>query len=143
MLDNVQVMMVVEEEFAFEIPGNEAIKISTTVHLIDYLASNPQAKKKLSKGKLFPPARGTGTMERLNSELYLQNCCIVRENEKLRRKAALLNQENQTLRRELKQRLAMANQAPPQTQNSTRGSVQELISSSSPSVAKSSREAQP
>ncbi|CAO2824055.1 unnamed protein product [Amaranthus hypochondriacus] len=45
-------------------------------------------------------------MERLNSELYLQNCYIMQENERLRKKAQLLNQENQQLLSELKQRLA-------------------------------------
>ncbi|XP_078441342.1 protein LITTLE ZIPPER 4-like [Wolffia australiana] len=50
-------------------------------------------------------------MERLNSKLYLQNCFIIKENERLRKKAALLNQENQALLTELKQRLAMASQA--------------------------------
>ncbi|KAG4383799.1 hypothetical protein GLYMA_13G153018v4 [Glycine max] len=34
-------------------------------------------------------------MERLNSKLYLQNCYIMKENERLRKKAQLLNQENQ------------------------------------------------
>ncbi|CAA7404398.1 unnamed protein product [Spirodela intermedia] len=47
-------------------------------------------------------------MERLNSKLYLQNCYIMKENEKLRKKAALLNQENQALLSELKQRLGKA-----------------------------------
>ncbi|CAO2839345.1 unnamed protein product [Amaranthus hypochondriacus] len=45
-------------------------------------------------------------MERLNSELFLQNCYIMQENEKLKKKAQLLNQENQQLLSELKQRLA-------------------------------------
>ncbi|XP_028103171.1 protein LITTLE ZIPPER 4-like [Camellia sinensis] len=45
-------------------------------------------------------------MERLNSELYLQNCYIMQENERLRKKAQLLNQENQTLLSELKQKLS-------------------------------------
>ncbi|CAA6660682.1 unnamed protein product [Spirodela intermedia] len=47
-------------------------------------------------------------MERLNSNLYLQNCYIIKENERLRKKAALLNQENETLLSELNQRLAKA-----------------------------------
>ncbi|GLT40623.1 hypothetical protein SLA2020_147410 [Shorea laevis] len=48
-------------------------------------------------------------MERLNSKLYLQNCYIMKENEKLRKKAQLLNQENQTLLSELKQKLSKPN----------------------------------
>jgi uncharacterized protein YjcR len=45
-------------------------------------------------------------MDRLNAKLYLQNCYIMKENERLRKKALLLNQENQALLTELKQRLA-------------------------------------
>ncbi|XP_019057334.1 PREDICTED: protein LITTLE ZIPPER 4 [Tarenaya hassleriana] len=45
-------------------------------------------------------------MERLNSELYLQNCYIMKENERLRKKAQLLNEENQQLLFELKQKLS-------------------------------------
>jgi hypothetical protein len=45
-------------------------------------------------------------MERLNTKLYLQNCYIMRENERLRKAAKLLNQENQALLSELKQRRA-------------------------------------
>ncbi|XP_051217210.1 protein LITTLE ZIPPER 3 [Lolium perenne] len=45
-------------------------------------------------------------MDRLNVKLYMQNCYILQENERLRKKAQLLNQENQTLLTELKQRLA-------------------------------------
>lgn len=48
-------------------------------------------------------------MERLNSKLYLENCYIMQENEKLRKKAQLLNQENQALLSELKQRLNKSN----------------------------------
>ncbi|PSS15940.1 Protein LITTLE ZIPPER like [Actinidia chinensis var. chinensis] len=47
-------------------------------------------------------------MERLNSKLYLQNCYIMQENERLRKKAQLLNQENQALLSELKQKLSKA-----------------------------------
>ncbi|KAH1101686.1 hypothetical protein GYH30_036313 [Glycine max] len=49
-------------------------------------------------------------MERLNSKLYLQNCYIMKENERLRKKAQLLNQENQALLSELKQKLSRGNQ---------------------------------
>ncbi|KAI9153447.1 hypothetical protein LWI28_011551 [Acer negundo] len=48
-------------------------------------------------------------MERLNSNLYLQNCYIMKENERLRMKAQLLNQENQALLSELKQKLGKPN----------------------------------
>lgn len=51
-------------------------------------------------------------MERLNSELYLQNCYIIQENERLRKKAQLLNQENQALLCELKKKLAKASPSP-------------------------------
>ncbi|XP_077235800.1 acyl carrier protein 2, mitochondrial-like isoform X2 [Tasmannia lanceolata] len=44
MLDSVEVMMAVEEEFAVDISNSEADKISTTAHLIDYIAAHPQAK---------------------------------------------------------------------------------------------------
>ncbi|CAA2989880.1 protein LITTLE ZIPPER 3 [Olea europaea var. sylvestris] len=47
-------------------------------------------------------------MERLNSKLYLENCYIMKENERLRKKAELLNQENQALLNELKQKLSKA-----------------------------------
>ncbi|XP_008784227.1 acyl carrier protein, mitochondrial-like [Phoenix dactylifera] len=44
MLENVEVMVAVEEEFAVEIPDGEADKISSAAHLIDYIAAHPQAK---------------------------------------------------------------------------------------------------
>lgn len=47
-------------------------------------------------------------MEKQNSELYLQNCYIIQQNERLRKKAQLLNQENQALLSELKQKLSKA-----------------------------------
>ncbi|CAA2960559.1 LITTLE ZIPPER 3 [Olea europaea subsp. europaea] len=47
-------------------------------------------------------------MERLNSKLYMENCYIMKENEKLRKKAESLNQENQALLIELKQRHSTA-----------------------------------
>lgn len=46
------------------------------------------------------------SMDKLNTQLYLQNCYIIQENEKLRRKAQQLNQENQALLSELKQKLS-------------------------------------
>nr|GMD39586.1 protein LITTLE ZIPPER 3 [Ipomoea batatas] len=50
-----------------------------------------------------------GKMDRLNSKLYLENCYIMAENERLRKKAELLNQENQELLNELKHRLSQGN----------------------------------
>ncbi|GMH09933.1 hypothetical protein Nepgr_011774 [Nepenthes gracilis] len=65
--------------------------------------------KKEKEGKRSPTSSFTA-MERLNSELYLQNCYIIQENERLRKKAQLLNQENQALLSELKQKFSKANQ---------------------------------
>ncbi|KAI4310545.1 hypothetical protein MLD38_035516 [Melastoma candidum] len=45
-------------------------------------------------------------MEKLNSDLYLRNCNIMKENERLRKKAQLLNQENQALLSKLKKNLS-------------------------------------
>ncbi|CAL5017139.1 unnamed protein product [Urochloa decumbens] len=56
-------------------------------------------------------------MDRLNAKLYLQNCYIMKENERLRKKALLLNQENQVLLTELKQRLAKTAAAAATTNN--------------------------
>ncbi|KAL6899838.1 hypothetical protein ACP4OV_006496 [Aristida adscensionis] len=50
-------------------------------------------------------------MERLNTKLYLQNCYMMKENERLRKAAMLLNQENQALLSELKHRLAKTKSA--------------------------------
>ena len=50
-------------------------------------------------------------MEKLNSELYVRNCQIFEENEKLRRKAQQLNQENQALLSELKKKHSDPNYA--------------------------------
>lgn len=57
-------------------------------------------------------------MERINSKLYLQNLYMIQENERLRKKAALLNEENQILLAELKQRLSKANSATTTPRNS-------------------------
>lgn len=62
-------------------------------------------------------------MEKFNSELYLQNCNIMRENERLRKKAQLLNQENQALLSELKQKLSEANSNPKPSSNQGSGST--------------------
>ncbi|PIA28307.1 hypothetical protein AQUCO_07200157v1 [Aquilegia coerulea] len=43
-LDNVEVIMAVEKEFAVDIPDTEANKFSITTDLIDYIAGHPQAK---------------------------------------------------------------------------------------------------
>ncbi|KAL5740079.1 hypothetical protein ACOSP7_028962 [Xanthoceras sorbifolium] len=51
-------------------------------------------------------------MDRLNSKLYIQNCYIMKENERLRKKAQLLNQENQALLSELKQKIGKNNSKP-------------------------------
>ncbi|KAJ4954029.1 hypothetical protein NE237_030861 [Protea cynaroides] len=48
-------------------------------------------------------------MERQNSKLYRQNCYIIQENERLRKKAQLPTQEKQALLSELKQKLSKAN----------------------------------
>lgn len=45
-LDTVEVVMALEEEFGFEIPDNEADKISTINHAVDFIASHPQAKQR-------------------------------------------------------------------------------------------------
>ncbi|KAL8500770.1 hypothetical protein ACS0TY_020380 [Phlomoides rotata] len=47
-------------------------------------------------------------MEEVNSKLYMENWYMMQENERLRKKAELLNQENQSLLNELKQRLPTA-----------------------------------
>ncbi|KAJ6877606.1 hypothetical protein NC651_030383 [Populus alba x Populus x berolinensis] len=43
-LDTVEIVMALEEEFSVEIPDNEADKISTVSHAIDFISSHPQAK---------------------------------------------------------------------------------------------------
>ncbi|KAI3774496.1 hypothetical protein L1987_49054 [Smallanthus sonchifolius] len=46
-LDNyytVEIVMALEEEFGFEIPDNEADKISSIELAVDFIASHPQAK---------------------------------------------------------------------------------------------------
>lgn len=45
-------------------------------------------------------------MEKLNTKLFMQNCFMIQENEKLRKKAHQLNQENQALLSELKKKMA-------------------------------------
>lgn len=43
-LDTVEIVMALEEEFGFEIPDNEADKISSIKLAVDFIASHPQAK---------------------------------------------------------------------------------------------------
>ncbi|KAI3762296.1 hypothetical protein L1987_52721 [Smallanthus sonchifolius] len=43
-LDTVEIVMALEEEFGFEIPDNEADKISSITLAVDFIASHPQAK---------------------------------------------------------------------------------------------------
>ncbi|KAK1431500.1 hypothetical protein QVD17_07959 [Tagetes erecta] len=43
-LDTVEVVMALEEEFGFEIPDNDADKISSIALAVDFIASHPQAK---------------------------------------------------------------------------------------------------
>lgn len=43
-LDVVEVVMAIEEEFALEIPDNEADKIATIEDAVKYIASHPAAK---------------------------------------------------------------------------------------------------
>lgn len=48
-------------------------------------------------------------MEKQNAELYLENCQIMRKNERLRKQAELLAQENRALQSELQQKLQQVN----------------------------------
>ncbi|KAK2633338.1 hypothetical protein Ddye_004725 [Dipteronia dyeriana] len=43
-LDTVEIVMALEEEFGFEIPDNEADKISSINLAVDFIASHPRAK---------------------------------------------------------------------------------------------------
>jgi NADH dehydrogenase (ubiquinone) 1 alpha/beta subcomplex 1, acyl-carrier protein len=43
-LDQVEVVMAFEEEFAVEIPDSEADKILSTKDAIEYISAHPQAK---------------------------------------------------------------------------------------------------
>lgn len=43
-LDSVEIVMALEEEFGFEIPDNEADKITSIELAVDFIASHPQAK---------------------------------------------------------------------------------------------------
>ncbi|WVZ85522.1 hypothetical protein U9M48_032441, partial [Paspalum notatum var. saurae] len=70
---------------------------------------------------LLEPGEREARMDRLNTKLYLQNCYIMKENERLRKKALLLNQENQALLTELKHRLAKTAAAATTNNNSGGG----------------------
>jgi len=43
-LDEVEIVMAIEEEFALEIPDAEADKIKSTKDVIEFVASHPRAK---------------------------------------------------------------------------------------------------
>ncbi|GLT57058.1 hypothetical protein SLA2020_300590 [Shorea laevis] len=58
-------------------------------------------------------------MDKANSQLYWQNYHIIQENERLRKKAQQLNQENQVLLSELKQKLTKAGSSQCPSQDST------------------------
>ncbi|KAJ9695127.1 hypothetical protein PVL29_010564 [Vitis rotundifolia] len=77
-------------------------------------------------------------MERLNSKLYLQNCYIIQENERLRKKAQLLNQENQALLSELKQKLSKTN-----SKASATNTIPDLNLSSSASTTSAANSTEP
>ncbi|KAB1998603.1 hypothetical protein ERO13_D12G091360v2 [Gossypium hirsutum] len=63
---------------------------------------------------IVPGVRQTGSkMDKLNSQLYWHNYCIIKENERLRKKAQQLNQENQALLSELRQKLAKKGRSNP------------------------------
>ncbi|KAK4835319.1 hypothetical protein QYF36_008250 [Acer negundo] len=73
------------------------------------------------------------SMEKLNAKLFLENYSIIQENEKLRRKAHQLNQENQALLSELKQKLSKG------CSKSNCNSDQNVSSTSSQNSGKSSK----
>lgn len=78
-------------------------------------------------------------MERLNSKLHLQNCYIMKENERLRKKAQLLNQENQALLSELKQKLGKGNSSKGNAPNDILDLNLNLCSTSNANPANSSK----
>ncbi|KAK8500052.1 hypothetical protein V6N12_037912 [Hibiscus sabdariffa] len=80
-------------------------------------------------------------MERLNSNLYLQNCYIMKENERLRKKAQVLNQENQALLSELKQKLSKANNSSSSKGKNSAANIPDLnlSSTSNPNAPNSSK----
>jgi hypothetical protein len=77
----------------------------------------------------FVSISGAVPMEKLNSQLYLQNCCIIQQNERLRKKAQLLNQENQALLSELKRKISKANMDANPDQNISSTSAPDTVGS--------------
>jgi hypothetical protein len=77
----------------------------------------------------FVSISGAVPMEKLNSQLYLQNCYIIQQNERLRKKAQLLNQENQALLSELKRKLSKANMDANPDQNISSTSAPDTVGS--------------
>ncbi|KAG0499940.1 hypothetical protein HPP92_000012 [Vanilla planifolia] len=71
---------------------------------------------------------GEDRMERINSKLYLQNCYIMQENERLRKKAQQLNQENQALLSQLNQKLTKSSPGPSTSHNPRPDSMLDLNS---------------
>ncbi|KAK3422150.1 hypothetical protein EUGRSUZ_G02695 [Eucalyptus grandis] len=53
-------------------------------------------------------------MDEANHKLFLENCAIIQENERLRKKAEELAQENQALLQELTQKLSKSEHADPE-----------------------------
>ncbi|KAK3445591.1 protein LITTLE ZIPPER 3 isoform X2 [Eucalyptus grandis] len=84
---------------------------------------------------------GCRKMERLNSDLYLQNCYIMQENERLRKKAQLLNQENQALLSQLKNNFSNAKEGPSSTSNTTIHDLRHSSASSRPDYSNSNANA--
>ncbi|KAF8021819.1 hypothetical protein BT93_G2072 [Corymbia citriodora subsp. variegata] len=52
-------------------------------------------------------------MDEANYKLFLKNCAIIQENERLRKKAEELAEENQALRQELAQKLSKSKHTDP------------------------------
>ncbi|CAH2064286.1 unnamed protein product [Thlaspi arvense] len=77
------------------------VPLPSTHNSIVSLSPSPSPSSQHS----FPKERKKA-MERLNSKLFVENCYIMKENERLRKKAELLKQENQQLLFQLKQKLS-------------------------------------
>nr|XP_009421134.2 PREDICTED: uncharacterized protein LOC104000741 isoform X1 [Musa acuminata subsp. malaccensis] len=100
-------------------PQRERERRPTNAHLASHINPTPHHQKATKQLLLLllplvlfiflssfieDPQPKRQVMERLNTQLYLQNCYIMKENERLRKKAQLLNQENQALLSELKRK---------------------------------------
>nr|CAD1836735.1 unnamed protein product [Ananas comosus var. bracteatus] len=72
-------------------------------------------------------------MEGLNTKLYLENYYIMKENERLRKKAQLLSQENQALLSQLKQKLtkSKSNTTAAAASSNNRAAIPDLDATSS------------